>query len=222
MMLAWLFLRDDESPLGQQSRLLPPRYASPYAIEAFDHGHGPVVYRVQLPDGAARDTDAAEDTGGAVLWRLDRGVGERVAQEFARWAALQVADLWKAPGVVREWLETGDEDKRDAAAEASFGALRARMTEDALRVAWGGAQAAGFAAVSNGAPFRSDRFSAEPFHAARRAVRMARGAAEDSAGAFDPYDRLAWGLRRDAGMRACYEQDNELQRLLMQAHGRTA
>jgi hypothetical protein len=37
-------------------------------------------------------------------------------QDFARWCALQVIDLWDAPDVVRQYLTTGDESLSEAAA----------------------------------------------------------------------------------------------------------
>jgi hypothetical protein len=39
--------------------------------------------------------------------------------EFARWCALQVTHLWDAPDVVCEFLETGNEDLKEAAKKAS-------------------------------------------------------------------------------------------------------
>jgi hypothetical protein len=40
-------------------------------------------------------------------------------QDFARWCALQVIDLWDAPDVVREYLTTGDESLSEAARAAA-------------------------------------------------------------------------------------------------------
>jgi len=44
-----------------------------------------------------------------------------IMRKFARWCVLQVIDLWPdAPPVVREFLETGDETKREAAKDAWY------------------------------------------------------------------------------------------------------
>jgi hypothetical protein len=51
-----------------------------------------------------------------------------ILQEFARWVALQVIDLWDATDIVREFLETGDEDLRIAAAVYAYDVARAAAT----------------------------------------------------------------------------------------------
>lgn len=50
---------------------------------------------------------------------------ENMLWDFARWCALQMIDLWDAPDIVREYLETGDESKRAAARAAAMDAARA-------------------------------------------------------------------------------------------------
>lgn len=47
---------------------------------------------------------------------------ETTLREFARWCALQVVDLWGAPQVVRQYLETGNEAARAAARAAAWSA----------------------------------------------------------------------------------------------------
>ena len=79
------------------------------------------------------------ELGGTVIHGDDKSVAsertitamlgaERTAallQDFARWCALQVVDLWDAPDVVREYLTTGDETLRADAWLASEDALDA-------------------------------------------------------------------------------------------------
>lgn len=60
------------------------------------------------------------------LARID---ATELLRAHARWCALQVIHLWKAPAVIREYLETGDESKRDAA----WAAARAAQRADLLR-----------------------------------------------------------------------------------------
>ena len=95
---------------------------------------------------AGRRREGAWQTGGQagrsarrILWRLDAETSERVLRQFARWCALQVIGLWDAPAVVREYLETGDESKRDAARGAAWDAAGRRpgRRPDAARdAAW--------------------------------------------------------------------------------------
>jgi len=77
-----------------------------------------------------------------------------ILNEVARWYALQVADLWDAPDVVRQYLETGDESLRDAvlstprgvawneARDAARDAARGAVREAVFDAAWGDAMAA--------------------------------------------------------------------------------
>lgn len=51
-----------------------------------------------------------------VLWRLNV---DDVLMAFARKCALEVSHLWEMPGIVRRYLETGDETLREEAAEAT-------------------------------------------------------------------------------------------------------
>jgi hypothetical protein len=65
----------------------------------------------------------------------------------ARLCALDVIDLWDAPDVVRQYLRTGDENKRDAASAAAWDAAR-----DAARdAAWAAARDAAWAAARDAA-----------------------------------------------------------------------
>ena len=69
--------------------------------------------------------------------------------EFARWCALQVIHLWDAPPVVREFLETGKEELRDAArdtARAAASDAAWAAASDAARAAMAAAWAAWAAA----------------------------------------------------------------------------
>ena len=59
------------------------------------------------------------------------GAIRKLACDFA----LDVADLWEMPDVVRQYLETQDEDFRDAARDAAWDVWAARDAEDAW-AAW--------------------------------------------------------------------------------------
>ncbi len=68
---------------------------------------------------------------------------EKLLREFARWNALQVIHLWKAPQVVRDYLETGDEKLREAAYAAAYTAAY----DAAIYAAYAAARAAARAAA---------------------------------------------------------------------------
>lgn len=108
--------------LPPDTKIIPCKvgyHASLRAIDALQYAPGPIVCRVTLqgekiPYGDPVDKYVAE--GRTVLWMAD---ATDALREFARWCALQVIDLWDAPPVVREYLETGDENLRAAAWDAA-------------------------------------------------------------------------------------------------------
>ena len=72
--------------------------------------------------GTALDILAVDECPDADrLWVVLREgwMPEATLQAFARWCALQVIDLWDAPDVAQEYLETGNEDLRVAAFEVA-------------------------------------------------------------------------------------------------------
>jgi hypothetical protein len=80
---------------------------------------------------------------------------DEILRAWARWCALQVIHLWKAPSVVREYLETGDPDLRaaawdtswDTASAASLAAARSAASSAARFAAWDAASAASWFAA---------------------------------------------------------------------------
>ena len=108
--------------------------------------------------------------------------------EFARWCALQVIHLWDAPPVVREFLETGKEELRDAARDTARAAA-SDAASDAARAAMAAAWAARRAAM------------AAAMDAAWDAARAARDAARDTAMAAA---RAARRAARDTAMAAAW------------------
>lgn len=158
----WHFLRSDnklrdgrDAPpdgvtLQQDGSIIPCEsglHASVRAVHALCYRPEPVrapICRVELsgtivPDGDLVDKHAASER--TILWRLDGETTDRVLYEFARWSALQVVDLWDAPDVMRQYLQTGDESLRAAARAA------ARDAQSTTREAvWYAASAAWFVA----------------------------------------------------------------------------
>jgi hypothetical protein len=91
---------------------------------------------------------------------------------FARQCALSVLHLWDAPAVVREWLETGREEVRDAAGSAAWYAARSADWYTARSAAWSAARSA-----TEDAAWSAARSATED-----AAWSAARSATEDAAG----------------------------------------
>lgn len=100
-------------------------HASERVIDALKYAptrDGAVLCRVELRGEVQAHGDPVDKLVARerkILWRLSAEETENVLREFARWAALQVINLWNAPDVVREFLETGKEELRAAAAAAA-------------------------------------------------------------------------------------------------------
>jgi hypothetical protein len=78
--------------------------------------------------GSALDVIALYESGhisaSDALWVVLRSevLPDHILHDMGRWCALQVIDLWDAPEVVREYLETGNQDLCQAAESASWSA----------------------------------------------------------------------------------------------------
>jgi hypothetical protein len=184
------------------SRISPCEYglhASAHPLDALRYASGPLLYRVQLggtimPHGKPIDKYAASERT-ALAGGKD---ASPMLHAFARSCALDVIHLWDAPAVVREYLETGDETKRDAAwaaADAAWAAARA-AARDAARAA---ADAAWAAADAAWAAARDAAWAA-----ARDAARAARAAADAAWAGVDAARDAAWDAA-DAKQRERFE-----------------
>jgi hypothetical protein len=175
-MLAWHFvgshLRDGRPipPDGQAlvhdgplEMCLAGLHASERIIDALQYALGNVICRVECGGKIVRDTDKMICTQRTILWRMN---GEVLLREFARACARDVLHLWDAQDVVKQYLETGDEQLRAAAWAAASAAASA--------AAWDAAWAAASAAASAAA---RDAASAAAWDAARDAARDAASAA---------------------------------------------
>ena len=102
-------------------------HASEHPFDAMAYAPGNMLHMVELEGDLISHGNP-----------VDKWVGRRrkivatidatdLLREFARWCALQVIDMWNAPQVVREYLETGDESKRDAARAAAWAAQREKF-----------------------------------------------------------------------------------------------
>ena len=115
-------------------------HASINPLHALGYAPGPIIWRVRMSGVIVRGDDKLVATRRTYLWGYD---ATEVLRAFARKCALDVIDKWDAPAIVREYLETGDESKRDAAWDAARAAARA--------AAWAAAWAAARDAASDAA-----------------------------------------------------------------------
>ena len=107
------WLEFDGTPVPCKSGL----HASPDAFDALQYAPGTILHQVEL--------------GGKIVATIN---AEAIMRLFARRVALDVIHLWDAPTIVKEYLETGDESKRNAAGAAAAAAAGAAASWDA---AWG-------------------------------------------------------------------------------------
>jgi len=85
-------------------------HASKRLIDALKYADADAaICRVEVDGKIIEDLDILVAEKCKILWRVD---GEPVLRAFARWCALQVADLWDAPELVIEYLATGAEKLR--------------------------------------------------------------------------------------------------------------
>jgi len=132
--------------LSPETKIVPCNigfHASKRAIDALQYALGALVCRVTLhgnivPHGDPVDKYAAH--GRTVIWMAD---ATETLRHFARLCALDVIHLWDAPQIVRDFLETGDENIRNAARNAAWAAWDAAWA--ARNAAWAARDAAGAA-----------------------------------------------------------------------------
>jgi hypothetical protein len=147
-------------------------HASARLIDALSFAPGETLHRVTMRGIEGCEADKLVARERRIDWSLS---AEPVLRAFARRCALDVLPLWPdATAIVREYLETGREDIRDAARDAAWAAARDAARDAARAAAWAAARAAAWAAA---------------WAAARAAARDAARAAAWAA---------AWDAARDA------------------------
>ncbi len=114
-----------EVRVGQTLTVPPPietckrgLHASVSPLEAMRYAPGPICCRVRLSGIVAADelnlNYAASKRTALAVFNADT-----ILEAWARWCSLQLADAWNAPAAVREWLESGNPNLREAAEEAT-------------------------------------------------------------------------------------------------------
>jgi len=89
-------------------------HGSERLIDALSYAPGPVIWEVELSGEIVTDDGTKHCARNRTYLRGGIDISE-VLRRFSRRVALDVARYWDMPGVVREYLETGDESKRAAA-----------------------------------------------------------------------------------------------------------
>ena len=88
-------------------------HASEHPFDVLKYTPGPYLWRVECSGEIKCGGDKLVCSTRKYLKRID---ATALCREFARKQALAVIDKWDAPAVVRQYLETGDETLREAAA----------------------------------------------------------------------------------------------------------
>lgn len=132
--IAWWFAASDQLPHGDGRRVVlgetltvePPLILCQRGLhwcrnpfDALRYASGSLLYQVR-PGGQILEP-SGEDKGCSTE-RTALAVRNIAAmlRAFARDEERRVMHLWKPPVIVREWLETGDENKRAAAVAAAW------------------------------------------------------------------------------------------------------
>lgn len=184
-MYAWHFLKADRrlaypphTPVvvGQELTVDPDKlelctyglHASVRALDALGYAPGPVICRVKLGGRILEGNDKICASERTVIAMANAA---KTLRAFARSCALDVIDNWAAPAVVREYLETGNEDLRSAAWAASESAAESAAAEAAARSA---AWSAVWAATRSAAWAASESARSAAWSVARSAESAAR------------------------------------------------
>ena len=122
-------------------------HGSERILDALQYTPGPIVWQVELGGKIVEHED--HDKWAATERTYIRGGIDvtDILRKFARRCALDVSSLWDMPQVVGRYLETGDENIRDAARDAADAAAWAAARD----AAWAAAGAAARAAARDAA-----------------------------------------------------------------------
>ena len=129
-------------------------HASIRALDALCYAPGPIICRVELGGRILTANDKVCASERTVIAMAD---ATETLRAFARSCALDVIYKWDAPSVVREYLETGNEELREsarsAARSAAWSATRsaARSAAEAWAAADSAAESAAWAAADSAA-----------------------------------------------------------------------
>jgi hypothetical protein len=112
-------------------------HASVKLYDALGFAPGNMLHRVTCDGVEGEEADKIVCRRRRVDWSMN---AEPVLRAFSRRCALDVAHLWDMPEIVREYLETGNEELRAAAWNAVMDAARAAARAAAWDAAWNAAR----------------------------------------------------------------------------------
>jgi hypothetical protein len=119
-------------------------HASRKPSHALQYAPGAILCLVECDDIVSEQDDKLVCRRRRIIKRID---ATGLLRAYARKCALSVIHLWDAPAAVREYLETGDESKMDAARAAARAAGRAAARAAGRAAAWDAARAAAWDAA---------------------------------------------------------------------------
>jgi len=164
-------------------------HGSERLIDALSYAPGPVIWEVELSGEIVTDDGTKHCASSRTYLRGGVDISE-VLRKFARRVALDVAQYWDMPGVVREYLETGDKSKQSASAAAAYAAANAAhaasANANANAAAYASANAANAAAYA--AANAAYAAAAANANAANAAADAAADAANSANSAKDKYN----------------------------------
>ena len=156
----WWFTKDHKLPHGDnrkikigitheiKGKIIPCEkglHLSRNILDALKYANGTIIYRVKghgtvIPHGNPIDKYACSHrtyvAGGIDI--------DETLRKFSRLCALDVIHLWDAPNIVKEYLQTGNEQLRAAARAAAWDTARAATRA----AAWDTARAAAWSAAT--------------------------------------------------------------------------
>jgi len=124
---------------GQIEMCVSGLHASAHPFDALKYAPGNLLHKVILKDIVEKQDDKVVARSRKIVATID---ATELLRRFARQQALSVVHLWDAPPVVKEYLETGNEELRAAAWNAAGDAVRAAAWDAAGDAAWAAVRAA--------------------------------------------------------------------------------
>jgi len=97
---------------GQIEMCVSGLHASAHPFDALKYAPGNLLHKVILKDIVEKQDDKVVARSRKIVATID---ATELLRRFARQQALSVVHLWDAPPVVKEYLETGNEELRAAA-----------------------------------------------------------------------------------------------------------
>lgn len=175
-------------------------HASRRIIDAIAYAPWSILYEVELSGEIEEGKDKLAAEHRKYIRRID---AESILKRFASECAISVIHLWDAPDVVKEFLETGDEELRGAAMAAASDASRVDAIDTASDTAMTASRAAAWHDACDAALVAASS-------AARVASSYAaRVASMDAAGSAD------WLASRDAARDAAWSDERTRQEDLL-------